>query len=991
MPSAEQPGDAVNRLFFVAGSSEYPDSAGRLANLDQVPGELALVAGALEATGNGRRACPDALNPSKPEFLGALATAVTQPPRTRDGHETLVVYYSGHGIYDDGRFFLCAHNTATGAGGYESTAISPTDLASVLFRSRGRQVVLVIDACYAGITLDTLSQVEYMFRLAEGTVPGSAWVITAAGRVEQAEQFAFAQAFEEALRRPVPTVRNAPYLEIEAFKRHLNSLVRQQEVRLRALGREDEPCRAFVNPEYDGEALPAPRWVARSMVGRARARQELQEFMATGGDSSGALLAVTGQGGAGKSTLLVNTHLGADQPTALVDARDRSAEELMAAVNKALRLERVPATVTAWLAELRRYTPPVVLLIDHVDYAHEQTADLILGPLAADPGMMRLVLGGRQVGMIPPASRVMDLDQPPYFDADDVTELVARVLSSRGYRVSLPVHRDPRCRAIAERAGRSFLEAHLVARYQPVPSSSAPSGAGDTGDIVSVIVGTCAPNEQAWQLLATLAAAEGLGITAGVWLTVAERAFDLRCSGADLQDLLTHADESVVFEERPGDRGPRWRMHAEALRRQLRADARSVSVNGAYAAVLEEAVQRSADGGPDWTSADEYTRYHLAVHIQRAGRTSEFLDDAGYLLSMDRARLRRALRADATSASDEVGAALDGVNPAAPAPEQRSQLAFHARLYGRDRLAERAQAMPTTWCTRWARLGDFSAAALDRSTGVGLVLAGHYDGTVSLIRQDDGAMQDAALMRLTDAVVGVACGMVNGQLLAAAGGFDGSAISCDLSSGRLYHLRPAGPSILGCAFTPDGLVIMTERGWSLCDPMTGETVRTMDTGVDQFSGWAVGRSRGSSVVATMAEQVALWQLPSGRPLPVRPRLSLGRPPSAVALSDLADELLVGTGDGLIRACDLQTGRLRRLARHTGRVIAITSAGTPGAQHVFTASTDGLIYRTPIAGGRGLAVRLNYGLRALAAETAASVAVVTGPPALALLDLPTRDR
>ncbi len=180
---------------------------------------------------------------------------------------------------------------------------------------------------------------------------------------------------------------------------------------------------------------------------------------------------------------------------------------------------------------------------------------------------------------------------------------------------------------------------------------------------------------------------------------------------------------------------------------------------------------------------------------------------------------------------------------------------------------------------------------------------------------------------------------------------------------------------------------MTERGWSLCDPMTGETVRTTDTGVDQFSGWAVGQSGGSSVVAAVAEQIALWQLPSGGPLPVRPQLSLGRPPSAIALSDPPDELLVGTGDGLIRACDLQTGHLRRLARHTGRVIAITPTGTPGARHIFTASMDGLVYRTPIAGGRGLAIRLGYGLRALAAETAASVAVVTVPPALALLDLP----
>jgi WD40 repeat protein len=298
--------------------------------------------------------------------------------------------------------------------------------------------------------------------------------------------------------------------------------------------------------------------------------------------------------------------------------------------------------------------------------------------------------------------------------------------------------------------------------------------------------------------------------------------------------------------------------------------------------------------------------------------------------------------------------------------------------------------MPAAWRTRWALPGDFSAAALYQSTGAGLILAGHYDGTVSLIRQDDGAMQDASLMRLTDAVVGIACGMADGHVLATAIGFDGSVVSCDLSSGRLYHLRSADPSILGCAFTPGGLVIVTERGWSACDPMTGDAVRTVDTGGEQFTEWAVGRVGGSSVVAALAEQVALWQLPSGRPLPGQPRLSLGRQPSAVALSDLPDELLIGTGDGLIRACDLKTGRLRRLARHTDRVIAITPTGTPGARHIFTASMDGLIYRTPIVGGRGLAIRLRTGLRSLAAETSTSVAVVTAPPAppaLALLDLP----
>ncbi|MGY4642522.1 caspase family protein [Cellulomonas sp. URHB0016] len=62
--------------------------------------------------------------------------------------DTVLVYYSGHGIEADGRLFLAAHDTKQAR---PSTAVSMTDLNGTFEAFRADRRALILDCCHAGV------------------------------------------------------------------------------------------------------------------------------------------------------------------------------------------------------------------------------------------------------------------------------------------------------------------------------------------------------------------------------------------------------------------------------------------------------------------------------------------------------------------------------------------------------------------------------------------------------------------------------------------------------------------------------------------------------------------------------------------------------------------------------------------------------------------------------------------------------------------------
>ena len=133
---------------LLIGNSTYPADEHNLQTLKGPVKDIAVLNRALADRDTGLFAdvdvtlLPEATSTRAVRALGTFFT-------TADRDDVLLVYFSGHGKLDQmGRLHLCMHDTET--TDLLSTAVSSVRINEFADASRARNVVIILDCCYAG-------------------------------------------------------------------------------------------------------------------------------------------------------------------------------------------------------------------------------------------------------------------------------------------------------------------------------------------------------------------------------------------------------------------------------------------------------------------------------------------------------------------------------------------------------------------------------------------------------------------------------------------------------------------------------------------------------------------------------------------------------------------------------------------------------------------------------------------------------------------------
>jgi WD40 repeat protein len=584
-------------------------------------------------------------------------------------------------------------------------------------------------------------------------------------------------------------------------------------------------------------------------TGRERVLREAVAWLTAPPSREPAMLVVTGKAGSGKSAVLgrlvvlsdparreralradldPDTVPPQDSIDAVVYARGRPVERLVQALAEAASVEATDqqALLVALRARRTAGRPVLVVAVDALDEADgaEDWASLLaqLAAGATELGV-RMLVGTREhlVVRLRAHAKVIDLDEPGNLGPGDLAEYVRRCLLLEGDpQVATPYRNRPELAgevadAVAERAGKTFLVAQLVAQ-----------GLVDDDDVVNVA-------EPGWQdrfpvtvddamreyldrfgpdrsrvrdLLLPLAFAHGYGLAdetlwADLATSLGTATYQRQDVGWLLQDtsvpdLLLRTDLQVN-----GHATAAYRLFHKALDDYLKRKGNNEvrhapeEVQRRYTEGLRARVR---DAGQGWLGADAYTRAHLATHAAAAGQLDELVQDPGFLAVADPSSVLRALPTLRDPAAKRAGRVFRRTahHLRARAPGERaSYLELAARQSRADDVAERIGAsFPSRpWRVLWANwrptqaLGvvgrtakPIHAVALAELDGEVVVVAGGRDGTV---RTWDlhGTMISSTTPEAW--VWSIATGEADGRPVAACGYDDGWIRVWDLASG----------------------------------------------------------------------------------------------------------------------------------------------------------------------------------------------------------------
>jgi WD40 repeat protein len=540
-------------------------------------------------------------------------------------------------------------------------------------------------------------------------------------------------------------------------------------------------------------------------TGRDRAMRELSAWLAGEIPGDHRARVVTGGPGAGKSAVLgrVVTYghpalrraapavPGLVPPAGsvhcAVHARGRSADEVAALICRGLG---APAHTAAELLD----TPPreagstiYGIVVDGVDEAQdpEQLIDDLLEPLAsgAVAWRIRLLLGVRTgadrtlLRRCGPHVREIPLDDAGYLDRADLSEYGRRWLLAEGEPgAPSPYRTKPElaarvAAAVATRAGTSFLIVQLTcvtlaALAEPADdfADQFPDSVGAAMDRYLAAFGD--ERRRVRDLLLPLAFAEGTGLSDPVvWAALATALGTARYAVQDVAWLL---GERRAVHLLTAAEGSSFRLFHEALGEHLRATiadrAGGRSTQRLITRTLIDHVPPRADGrGPDWLSAGEYVRKHLAIHASAAGQLADLLSDPLFLVATDPDRLI------AVPPTPDVRVVIDVVHRAgrllftADDGERAAYLQMAARKAGADDLADQLGRLPVPvrWSVPWARwqtiaggaglVGSRNEYVRGVTVGAGLMVAS-FDNGLLVWRLESGAVLPVRLPECPRAV-----------------------------------------------------------------------------------------------------------------------------------------------------------------------------------------------------------------------------------------------
>jgi hypothetical protein len=135
------------RALLVANST-YPNDAHNLPDLEGPRNDPALLRDALCDDRYGLFAADDVRLVVERTMAEVLREA-EEFLRTAQRHDTLLLYYSGHGKLDlGGQLYLCARDTR--ADRLRSTAVKASDLSAMIDESAAATTVIMLDCCHSG-------------------------------------------------------------------------------------------------------------------------------------------------------------------------------------------------------------------------------------------------------------------------------------------------------------------------------------------------------------------------------------------------------------------------------------------------------------------------------------------------------------------------------------------------------------------------------------------------------------------------------------------------------------------------------------------------------------------------------------------------------------------------------------------------------------------------------------------------------------------------
>ncbi|MET9853089.1 caspase family protein [Streptomyces sp. NPDC006450] len=707
-PKAE--GVPGHRYAILVGVSQYTSPE---LNLPGVVGDVQALAEVLSRMGYERALTDVSVNPTSAELRGALRRWTRA---TRLGpDDVLFVYFAGHSAEHGGRqYLLCSDD---GVSDFPHAAVPADEFTRLATDQLAGHSLIVLDVCTSGSAAGaaTLRALQ-----AGNTRPseGRTWVLTSAQDHVAGEIGTLTRALREVLTEPSADKRQR-FLAVpsvaESVRRRLGA--RHLPKRLWMVGpgaSGEDPF--FPNPAYvpglppdaldisstarirreqdDHFAAPA-RGVAHAsvegdlFVGRVEALSALTEWLSSpGGDNE--TLAVTGAPGSGKSALLgrlislmdpdstarlsLSPRVAPPPDAALIalSCRTASPSDITTQLSAALGL---PATADRHdlFTALGARADPLVILLDSLDETPDagRIATDLVGPLSLLPGV-RVVVGTRrhQLGSLGPAVRVVDLDEPPYRDDEDVRAYARHLLDQAPLlpeRGSLryagdPARAEAEAAAIARSARGSFLTAQLLARAL-LESGATPSVEEVYASLWDQRVHDEESPSRFTGLLLPLAYAQGRGLPRELWAPLAEALTDEPRTDEDVRALLAQPD-GLVTEDR--DEGVTvYRFFHQTFAEHLRSTGQDRERHRRMALALIRHVPVGPSGERDWQAASPYIRRHLVTHAAAGRVLDDLLTDAAFLRHAAPEPLLRALQDRATTGS---APSPSGARPTDPAP-----------------------------------------------------------------------------------------------------------------------------------------------------------------------------------------------------------------------------------------------------------------------------------------------------------------------------------
>jgi WD40 repeat protein len=710
-------------------------------------------------------------------------------------------------------------------------------------------------------------------------------------------------------------------------------------------------------------------------TGRQAALEKLSGWLADPGADL-CLRVLTGDPGSGKSAVLgrlitradtgptpkpsgLPADPGAMPPvgsiTAALLARRKTADELLAELSASLG-----AAADTELADTLHSSPVFVVVIDALDEAADplSVVEKVISPLvgAASPGRgPRLLVATRRyqhlLSLLPAARITVDLDQDAYYSSTDTAEYVTKVLlaaddpdSPTPYR-GLPDLARRVASQVADIAGHSFLIAQIAARtlartpraLDPADVSAERQRWQDVGAAFDRDLDRY--GEQARQvrdLLTPLAWAEGAGLPRELWASLATAlAHDETYTQADITWLIEQAGFYLV-EALDQDRSV-YRLYHEQFAEHLRALRSPRSIHEQITAELLRHVPLAGEGRREWGAAAPYIRTHLATHAAKGTVLDQLVNDPGFLLAADPARLLPALTTVTDPEARNSASAFESTQYRLrdqPPGQAAAQLDLAASIYGATILKEGIGHLPyqRPWTIAW---GHWSRP--DRH-----VLLGRHSGTVAAVAQ---ATVDGAPVAVTGSIDGVR--VWNLRTGAARGGLPTG------DSGRVsvMALGEVGDAPVAVTYGRDGtgtvLVWDLRTGAVRGKPLRGHTVSAMAVGEagdipviitgghdGEVRTWDL---RTEAVLMELRRRQEHFEQTGGRRIPPRFHLVTGPPVTAVAVGEVDGAPIAISGDkaGVMRVWDLRTGAargksLRLPAGPVGTVALVKMDGDPVA-------------------------------------------------------------